>query len=123
MQQHLRDRLHQGERRLAGLAMRLQARSPEKRLAIGKRRHQLAEERLHALIAKRQDLARHRLAMLGARLDGISPLATLGRGYAIVRTPSGEVIRRASQVNAGQTLITTLAEGALRVRVDEVDNR
>lgn len=61
--------------------------------------------------------------MLGARLDGISPLATLGRGYAIVRTPSGEVIRRASQVNAGQTLITTLAEGALRVRVDEVDNR
>ncbi|MGL6646859.1 exodeoxyribonuclease VII large subunit, partial [Aeromonas caviae] len=90
---------------------------------IGKRRHQLAEERLHALIAKRQDLARHRLAMLGARLDGISPLATLGRGYAIVRTPSGEVIRRASQVNAGQTLITTLAEGALRVRVDEVDNR
>ena len=92
-------------------------------LAIGKRRHQLAEERLHALIAKRQDLARHRLAMLGARLDGISPLATLGRGYAIVRTPSGEVIRRASQVNAGQTLITTLAEGALRVRVDEVDNR
>lgn len=123
LQQHLRDRLHQGERRLAGLAMRLQARSPEKRLAIGKRRHQLAEERLHALIAKRQDLARHRLAMLGARLDGISPLATLGRGYAIVRTPFGEVIRRASQVNAGQTLITTLAEGALRVRVDEVDNR
>ncbi len=123
LQQHLRDRLHQGERRLAGLAMRLQARSPEKRLAIGKRRHQLAEERLHALIAKRQDLARHSLAMLGARLDGISPLATLGRGYAIVRTPSGEVIRRASQVNAGQTLITTLAEGALRVRVDEVDNR
>ncbi|MFQ2621651.1 exodeoxyribonuclease VII large subunit [Aeromonas caviae] len=120
LQQHLRDRLHQGERRLAGLAMRLQARSPEKLLAIGKRRHQLAEERLHALIAKRQDLARHRLAMLGARLDGISPLATLGRGYAIVRTPSGEVIRRASQVNAGQTLITTLAEGALRVRVDEI---
>ncbi|WP_323951850.1 exodeoxyribonuclease VII large subunit [Aeromonas caviae] len=123
LQQHLRDRLHQGERRLAGLAMRLQARSPEKLLAIGKRRHQLAEERLHALIAKRQDLARHRLAMLGARLDGISPLATLGRGYAIVRTPSGKVIRRASQVNAGQTLITTLAEGVLRVRVDEVDNR
>ncbi|MFM4942536.1 exodeoxyribonuclease VII large subunit [Aeromonas bivalvium] len=123
LQQHLRDRLHQGERRLAGLAMRLQARSPEKLLAIGKRRHQLAEERLHALIAKRQDLARHRLAMLGARLDGISPLATLGRGYSITRTPSGEVISRAAQVSPGQQLVTTLAEGVLRVRVEDVNNQ
>ncbi|MFM4803195.1 exodeoxyribonuclease VII large subunit [Aeromonas bivalvium] len=123
LQQHLRDRLHQGERRLAGLAMRLQARSPEKLLAIGKRRHQLAEERLHTLIAKRQDLARHRLAMLGARLDGISPLATLGRGYSITRTPSGEVISRAAQVSPGQQLVTTLAEGVLRVRVEDVNNQ
>ena len=123
LQQHLRDRLHQGERRLAGLAMRLQARSPEKLLAIGKRRHQLAEERLHALIAKRQDLARHRLAMLGARLDGISPLATLGRGYSITRTPSGEVISRAAQVSPGQQLVTTLAEGVLQVRVEDVNNQ
>lgn len=122
LQQHLRERLHQGERRLAGLAMRLQAKSPEKLLAAGKRRHQLAEERLHTLMSKCQDLAAHRLAMLSARLDGISPLATLGRGYAIVRTPSGEVISRTAQVSPGQQLVTTLSEGALRVRVEEVHN-
>ncbi|MFR9701489.1 exodeoxyribonuclease VII large subunit [Aeromonas sanarellii] len=122
LQQLLASRLHLGERRLANLELRLQAQSPEKHLAAGKRRHQLAEERLHALIARRRDLASHRLAMLSARLDGVSPLATLGRGYAIVRTPSGEVISRAGQVDAGQTLVTTLAEGHLRVRVEEVDN-
>lgn len=122
LQQLLASRLHLGERRLASLELRLQAQSPEKHLAAGKRRHQLAEERLHALIARRRDLARHRLAMLSARLDGVSPLATLGRGYAIVRTPSGEVISRAGQVSAGQPLVTTLAEGHLRVRVEEVDN-
>ena len=122
LQQLLASRLHLGERRLANLELRLQAQSPEKHLAAGKRRHQLAEERLHALIARRRDLARHRLAMLSARLDGVSPLATLGRGYAIVRTPSGEVISRAGQVSAGQPLVTTLAEGHLRVRVEEVDN-
>ncbi|WP_281705118.1 exodeoxyribonuclease VII large subunit, partial [Aeromonas taiwanensis] len=103
--------------------LRLQAKSPEKLLAAGKRRHQLAEERLHALIARRQDVAGHRLAMLSARLDGVSPLATLGRGYAIVRTPTGEVISRAAQVNVGQPLVTTLAEGQLRVRVEEVHNQ
>ncbi|MGV2703168.1 UNVERIFIED_CONTAM: exodeoxyribonuclease VII large subunit [Aeromonas salmonicida] len=123
LQQLLNQRLHQGERRLANLELRLQAKSPERRLAAGKRRHQLAQERLHALIAKRQDQASHRLAMLTARLDGVSPLATLGRGYSITRTQSGDVINRAAQVNAGQTLVTTLAEGHLQVRVEEVHNR
>lgn len=122
LQQLLNQRLHQGERRLANLELRLQANSPERLLAIGRRRHQLAQERLHALIAKRQDQASHRLAMLTARLDGVSPLATLGRGYSITRTQSGDVINRAAQVNAGQTLVTTLAEGHLQVRVEEVHN-
>ncbi|MCE9945402.1 exodeoxyribonuclease VII large subunit [Aeromonas rivipollensis] len=123
LQQLLNLRLHQGERRLANLELRLQARSPSTLLAAGKRRHQLAEERLHSLMNKRQDLAAHRLAMLSARLDGISPLATLGRGYSITRTPSGEVISRAAQVSPGQQLVTMLAEGELRVRVEEVHNQ
>ncbi|MDM5128050.1 exodeoxyribonuclease VII large subunit [Aeromonas salmonicida] len=123
LQQLLNQRLHQGERRLANLELRLQAKSPERLLAIGRRRHQLAQERLHALITKHQDQASHRLAMLTARLDGVSPLATLGRGYSITRTQSGDVINRAAQVNAGQTLVTTLAEGHLQVRVEEVHNR
>ncbi|MFM7966856.1 exodeoxyribonuclease VII large subunit [Aeromonas sp. A-5] len=123
LQQLLNLRLHQGERRLANLELRLQARSPSTLLAAGKRRHQLAEERLHSLMSKRQDMAAHRLAMLSARLDGISPLATLGRGYSITRTPSGEVISRAAQVSPGQQLVTMLAEGELRVRVEEVHNQ
>ncbi|MNT85858.1 Exodeoxyribonuclease 7 large subunit [compost metagenome] len=73
-------------------------------------------------MTKRQSLADHRLAMLSARLDGVSPLATLGRGYSITRTQSGEVISRAAQVNAGQSLVTTLAAGHLRVRVEEIHN-
>ncbi|MFQ2036276.1 exodeoxyribonuclease VII large subunit [Aeromonas veronii] len=120
LQQLLRQRLHQGERRLTNLELRLQGKSPERLLAAGKRRHQLAEERLYALITKRQDLASHRLAMLTARLDGVSPLATLGRGYSITRTARGEVISRADQVNRGDQLITTLAQGSLQVRVEEV---
>lgn len=118
LQQLLASRLHLGERRLANLELRLQSQSPEKALAAGRRRHQLAEERLFTLMSRRQDLAAHRLAMLSARLDGISPLATLGRGYSITRTPTGEVISHASQVSPGQSLVTTLAEGSLKVRVE-----
>ncbi|MGL5039959.1 MAG: exodeoxyribonuclease VII large subunit [Aeromonas sp.] len=122
LQQLLRQRLLQGERQLASLELRLQGKSPERLLAAGKRRHQLAEDRLYALISKHQDQASHRLAMLTARLDGVSPLATLSRGYSITRTPRGEVISCADQVNRGDALITTLAQGSLQVRVEGVIN-
>ncbi|MGB6190215.1 MAG: exodeoxyribonuclease VII large subunit [Aeromonas molluscorum] len=123
LQQLLSQRLHQGERRLNQLAQRLQSQSPERRLAQGRRRHQLAEARLHSLMGKRREQAEHKLAMLSARLDGVSPLATLGRGYSITRSQQGEVVSHARQVSAGQSLVTTLAEGHLLVRVEEVHNR
>ena len=55
------------------------------------------------------------------RLDGVSPLATLGRGYSITRTARGEVISRVDQVNSGDQLITTLAQGSLQVRVEGIE--
>ena len=60
--------------------------------------------------------------MLSARLDGGEPLATLGRGYAISAHPvrRGDQPRRPGECRPA--LVTTLAEGHLRVRVEEVDN-
>jgi exodeoxyribonuclease VII large subunit len=55
----------------------------------------------------------------GVRLQALSPLATLGRGYAIVR--SGEkTVRDASTVRPGDRLDVQLAAGALDATVTEV---
>ncbi len=56
---------------------------------------------------------------LGVRLQALSPLATLARGYAIVRT-QGEALREAAAVAPGDRLDIELAFGGLGARVDEV---
>lgn len=60
----------------------------------------------------------HHLAALTRALDAISPLATLGRGYAIVtRVADGTVVRRATDVTPGAKIEARLAKGKLLCEV------
>lgn len=63
--------------------------------------------------------ASKRCAIAGERLQNFSPLATLKRGYAVLRSDRGEVIRSVSQTAPGEGLEALLADGRLRVRVEE----
>ena len=56
----------------------------------------------------------------GARLQALSPLATLGRGYAIVRA-GAVALRDASTVSPGDRLEIELASGGLGARVEDVE--
>ena len=66
-------------------------------------------------------LERRRAALdrADARLQALSPLATLGRGYAIVRA-GGSALRDAATVAPGERLDIELASGGLGATVDEV---
>ena len=65
-----------------------------------------------------RDLERRRsaLATAAARLEGLSPLAVLSRGYALV-WDGARLVRRAVDVEPGADLRVRLHEGALRVTV------
>ena len=54
-------------------------------------------------------------------LDALSPQRVLERGYAVVRTPSGVVVRRAGQVSAGDDIRVQLAAGALSAVVSDAE--
>ncbi len=58
-----------------------------------------------------------RFAQLTAKLDAMSPLKVLGRGYAMVQSEDGKVLRSAQQVNAGDQVCVRLAEGTLHCTV------
>jgi exodeoxyribonuclease VII large subunit len=56
------------------------------------------------------------------RLQSLSPLAVLGRGYSLTRR-SGAIVRRAADVSRDDTIEILLHEGRLDARVTEVTER
>jgi exodeoxyribonuclease VII large subunit len=64
---------------------------------------------------------RHRVRTALAQLNTLSPLAVLGRGYSILQTvPTGRILHRAKDVEAGQELEARLASGRLGCMVTRV---
>jgi exodeoxyribonuclease VII large subunit len=65
--------------------------------------------------------ARQRLAPLSAQLAALSPIAVLDRGYAVVYTNSGALLRNAADTQTGETLTTRLARGQIRSTVNAIE--
>jgi exodeoxyribonuclease VII large subunit len=115
-----RERLdQQGERALVRRRevlyqrVRLLARFAPQQVIDG-RRQQTDDLARVATVALTNMLAvRHaRLAGVSGRLGILNPLSTLERGYAIVRlAASGEIVRRVTQVSAGDDLSVRVADG------------
>ncbi len=70
-------------------------------------------------IDDRLNLESNQLQSLAARLNGLSPLATLKRGYSICRTSAGGVVTASDQINVGERLDVQLSQGNLVCTVDE----
>ena len=57
-------------------------------------------------------------AVAAARLHDLSPLAVLGRGFAVARTPAGAVVKSVEAVRQGDALDVSLSDGVLSCRVE-----
>jgi len=77
-------------------------------------RMERAVRRLEPAALRRLDSAGERLDLQAARLRAEDPVRLLERGWSITRTGEGEVVRSASDIEAGDTLLTTLADGVVR---------
>jgi len=77
---------------------------------------------LRMVSAQRESLAHRRRAQAeyAAKLDALSPLKVLARGYSIARNTDGLPLRSAAQVSPGEKIDLTLSDGALRCAVEEV---
>jgi exodeoxyribonuclease VII large subunit len=114
----LKRRVERGRENARRLGERLSAFRLDRQVAARRERLKRHRERLEALF--RADAARRRSALgrLAASLDGLSPLAVLGRGYALVFDESGaRLLRDAAQVDPGQGVRIRLHRGALSATV------
>lgn len=118
LHQGLRIRMSADRRALGTLATRLTALDVRHQLASVRRRldaHRLA---IDAHVARRRQGGTSRLATAIGQLEALSPLAVLARGYALCWSDDrATVIRRASQVQPGDTVRVRLSEGELRCDV------
>ncbi|MGE3154754.1 MAG: exodeoxyribonuclease VII large subunit [Nitrospiraceae bacterium] len=118
--QLVRDLLDRQQRRQE-LAHRIVAEGPQRTVRASAMKVSHIQVRLqdHArmLVSKRRQL----LARLLGKLDSLSPLATMRRGFSVLQTlPQGKVVRRADQVREGQMIKATVSVGVLLCQVRKI---
>jgi len=119
MKHAVQNRLTDRRSSLAHLNRQLMSLRPEKRISILEAARIDLTRRLSTQV--RAHLARHqaRLNETSRALDAVSPLATLHRGYAIVRRPeTGEILRETASINTGEQIEARLDRGVLIARVE-----
>ena len=113
-------RLAARQRTVRLLRQRLDACDLGRRLAVIRTRLVGADGRLGGAVARRRHLADRQLRECAGRLDTLSPLAVLGRGYAVCwNDDRTKVIRDAVATAPGDRVRVTLAQGELRCEVVE----
>jgi exodeoxyribonuclease VII large subunit len=105
--------------RLDSLASRRVLTRPLERLHDLARRLDELELRSRRAITNRLKLARQAVVAAGGRLEALSPLKVLERGYSVTRLiPSGTVLRSSAQTKPGDLLETLLESGRVTSRVE-----
>ena len=115
----LRHTLGDRRRDQARLEASLARLNPGQRLQRRRTALDVLQRDLGSRMTLRLQQSRADIRRLGQRLDGLSPLAVLERGYAICRRADGTdtVVRQAQQVTTGDDVTVLLHRGELDCRV------
>lgn len=115
----LQDQIRQKQWQVQTLTRALAHLSPQMRLDGNRQRLDVTVARLDRAMGNRLAQERGRLAVVVAGLTAVSPLATLSRGYAIVRLrENGRVVRAKDDVTSGDALTIQVADGQFDVQVE-----
>jgi exodeoxyribonuclease VII large subunit len=117
----LRARVEAARARLDGLASRRCFRRPFDRVYDLQRRLDELERRAGHSIKHKLARARGELQTLAGKLESLSPLGVLSRGYSVTqRAETGELVRDAEQLQPGERIETRLQRGRVVSRAEEV---
>lgn len=96
------------------------ARTVSWRVDSARNRHRAAGRSLQHAAAAFTQRAKHRVASLAGRLETLSPLSTLHRGYAVPRDLEGRTLREIAEFAPGTAFELLLRDGAVRARTESV---
>jgi exodeoxyribonuclease VII large subunit len=109
----VRRRLERARDRVRGQGQRVEAFRWDRQLADRRERVARQAERLRGLVASAVEAGRGRVSRLAGKLDSLSPLAVLSRGYALVWNEEGRLVRQPAEARVGEALRIRVSGGAL----------
>lgn len=115
-------RLKLARQRLDQFATRPAFRRPLQRIHDLEQRLDDTAARLARAAKLRLSHAREKLAAVSARLETLSPLQVLARGYSLTHTTDGLLVRDPTGLRPGDVLLTRVAEGTIRSLVTEAQS-
>ena len=110
----LRERLRNAEE-LGAAVLR---HDPRQRLGLTRERLAASRTRLDRALERALSARVAHLGSLNARLHSLSPLAVLDRGYALVQSADGTLIRTTAQIAPGDCVTTRISDGVFTSRVE-----
>jgi exodeoxyribonuclease VII large subunit len=121
LRQQMNRSLGQRARRHDLLRRSLDTFDPRHRLAAVRTQLVARDGQLQAAMRRRLGVKQNRFASLAARVEGLSPLAVLGRGYSVTWDAARtRIIRDASTLHPGDEVSVTLERGTFDARVTKV---
>ena len=93
---------------------------PERMFADRKSQLTLIGQQLQRAAENRNADAKLKLAQISAKLDALSPLSILSRGYAVATDETGTVIKTVEQVKTGERIAVRLQNGSLTANIEEI---
>lgn len=119
----MEQRLQLAANRLEALKHSWALSDPERFFAERELRLDAAQRRAGEAFTKLLEARQHDFALAAARLDSLSPLAVLGRGYTVTQKADYKVLSSVDDVVWGEELTTTLADGKVVSVVQEIERR
>ena len=116
-------RLEQEEYRLDRAKNSWALKDPERIFADGALRTDAAYTKLVSKMDSLLKQSRHSFELQVARLDNLSPLAVLARGYSVTQKEDYKVVTSIEQVRWGEELITTVGDGKIVSVVQSVEEK
>ncbi len=116
-------RLEQEEYRLDRAKNSWALKDPERIFADGALRTDAAYTKLVSKMDSLLKQSRHSFELQAARLDNLSPLAVLARGYSVTQKEDYKVVTSIEQVRWGEELITTVGDGKIVSVVQSVEEK
>lgn len=117
LRQAMQARLSLQLQRLKLSAHRLDRQNPMVKIQNHQLHINFLQQRLHSQFSHRLSLRLMRLKKAGSSLNALSPLATLHRGFSILRDANNHIIHSIHHVNVGAPLTAQLSDGIISLKV------